>query len=115
MPVDQADGRRGLPVSLLALKGCAAGGLWGAEPGRTVADLRNECEQALMSRPKRSKSPAPPLGPFAPVVDWAALPEGALLLVDSAPLIYHFEDNARFDTGLPACFQVPPPVGCAWR
>lgn len=30
-----------------------------------------------------------------PVIDWAALPDGALLLVDSAPLIYHLEDNAR--------------------
>ncbi len=28
--------------------------------------------------------------------DWAALPAGALLLVDSAPLIYHLEGNAQF-------------------
>lgn len=31
-----------------------------------------------------------------PAVDWAAVPDGALLLVDSAPLIYHLEDNAEF-------------------
>ena len=49
-----------------------------------------------MRRPKRSASPAPPPGPFAPIVDWAALPEGALLLVDSAPLIYYLEDNVQF-------------------
>ena len=29
-------------------------------------------------------------------MDWAAVPDGALLLVDSAPLIYHLEDNAQF-------------------
>ena len=42
VPVDQAEARRSLPVSLWALKGCAAGGLWGAQPARTVADLRDE-------------------------------------------------------------------------
>ena len=42
VPIDQADTKRDPPVSLLALKGCAAGGLWGAEPARTVADLRDE-------------------------------------------------------------------------
>ncbi len=31
-----------------------------------------------------------------PLPDWAAVPDGALLLVDSAPLIYHLEDNAEF-------------------
>ena len=50
----------------------------------------------MVRRPKRSTSPAPAPGRVAPVVDWAALPEGALLLVDSAPLIYHLEDNAQF-------------------
>lgn len=29
-------------------------------------------------------------------LDWAALPDGALLLVDSAPLIYHLENNAQY-------------------
>ncbi len=31
-----------------------------------------------------------------PVPVWADLPNGALLLVDSAPLIYHLENNALF-------------------
>jgi predicted nucleic acid-binding protein len=31
-----------------------------------------------------------------PIVDWAILPEGAILLVDSAPLIYHLENSAQF-------------------
>ena len=37
---------------------------------------------------------APPAEP--PSVDWAALPDGALLLVDTAPLIYHLENHPRF-------------------
>lgn len=41
VPVDQVDARSSLPVALLALKGCAAG-LWGVEPARTVAELRDE-------------------------------------------------------------------------
>ena len=49
-----------------------------------------------MRRRKQSTTSAPPSGPLAPVVDWEALPEGALLLVDSAPLIYHLENNAQF-------------------
>jgi predicted nucleic acid-binding protein len=31
----------------------------------------------------------------APAPDWSALPDGALLLVDSAPLIYLLENNAQ--------------------
>ena len=45
------------------------------------------------------KPPAPFASPPAearPIVDWSALPDGALLLVDTAPLIYHLEDDARF-------------------
>lgn len=49
-----------------------------------------------MSRPRRPASAAPPPRSLPAIVDWAALPEGALLLVDSAPLIYHLEDNAHF-------------------
>lgn len=30
------------------------------------------------------------------VPDWAALPDDALLLVDTAPLIYHFENDAQY-------------------
>ncbi len=32
----------------------------------------------------------------APLVEWSSLPQGALLLVDTAPFIYHLEDNAQF-------------------
>lgn len=31
-----------------------------------------------------------------PLVEWSSLPEKALLLVDTAPFIYHLEDNAQF-------------------
>ena len=48
-----------------------------------------------MSNPKPPKRRASTAGDASPVVDWTALPDGALLLVDSAPLIYHLEDNAR--------------------
>jgi len=49
-----------------------------------------------VSNRKPPKGRASAAGDVTPVVDWAALPEGARLLVDSAPLIYHLEDNARF-------------------
>ena len=49
-----------------------------------------------MSNPKPPKGRTSAVRAATPVVDWSALPEGALLLVDSAPLIYHLEDNARF-------------------
>jgi predicted nucleic acid-binding protein len=51
---------------------------------------------AKVSNRKPPKRAAAEASDATPVVDWAALPDGALLLVDSAPLIYHFEDNAQF-------------------
>jgi predicted nucleic acid-binding protein len=44
-----------------------------------------------------SRHPAPP--------DWLALPEGALLLVDSAPLIYLLENNTRYARRFTGLFE----------
>jgi len=42
VPVSMAAGvKPGLPTSLMALKGSAAG-MWGKEPARTIAKLRDE-------------------------------------------------------------------------
>lgn len=41
VPASMVSAKRGLPTSLMALKGSAAG-LWGKEPSRTVTDLRDE-------------------------------------------------------------------------
>lgn len=41
VPIALAQTRPGPSAALLRLKGCAPG-LWGKEPGRTVAKLRNE-------------------------------------------------------------------------
>lgn len=49
-----------------------------------------------MSDPKPARGRAAKAGAGKPLVDWAAVPDGALLLVDTAPLIYHLEDNAQF-------------------
>lgn len=49
-----------------------------------------------MSDPKPARGRAAKAGTAKPPVDWAAVPDGALLLVDTAPLIYHLEDNAQF-------------------
>ena len=45
----------------------------------------------------------PPSAPAFP--EWAALPDGALLLVDSAPLIYHLENNAGFAPRFAGLFE----------
>ena len=49
-----------------------------------------------MANRKPPKQPASGEGDVTPVVNWAAIPDGALLLVDSAPLIYHLENSAQF-------------------
>ena len=49
-----------------------------------------------MNDQKPAKGRAAKASAAMPAVDWAAVPDGALLLVDSAPLIYHLEDNAEF-------------------
>jgi prevent-host-death family protein len=41
VPVSMTGVKRGLPTSLMALKGGAAG-LWGKNPARTIAELRDE-------------------------------------------------------------------------
>ena len=41
VPVSMAGVKPGLPTSLMALKGSAAG-LWGKDPARTIAELRGE-------------------------------------------------------------------------
>ena len=41
VPFNMANMKHSLPASLMALKGCATG-LWGKEPSRSVADLRDE-------------------------------------------------------------------------
>ena len=40
-----------------------------------------------------------------PIVDWAALPAGTVLLVDSAPLIYHLEGHAAFAPRFAGLFE----------
>ena len=40
------------------------------------------------------------------IVDWACLPDGALLLIDTAPLIYHLENNSRFLPRFAGLFEV---------
>lgn len=49
-----------------------------------------------MSNRKPPKRRAAEARDAIPVVEWATIPAGALLLVDSAPLIYHLEGNAQF-------------------
>ncbi len=58
-----------------------------------------------MSNRKPPKGRGSEAGDVTPVVDWAALPDGALVLVDSAPLIYHFEDNAQFARRFVSLFE----------
>ena len=51
---------------------------------------------ATLNKPGPTKGRAPPRKAATPVVEWPSVPDGALLLVDTAPLIYHLEDNAQF-------------------
>ena len=39
------------------------------------------------------------------MIDWRAVPDEALLLVDTAPLIYHLEDDERFGTRFAGLFE----------
>ena len=49
-----------------------------------------------LNKPGSGKSGASSRKAATPLVEWSSLPEGALLLVDTAPFIYHLEDNAQF-------------------
>lgn len=39
------------------------------------------------------------------MIDWNAVPDDALLLVDTAPLIYHLEDDQRFGARFAGLFE----------
>jgi hypothetical protein len=45
----------------------------------------------------------------------AALPVGALLLVDSAPIIYTLEANGRFAAHSHRCLSGTRKASCCWR
>lgn len=60
---------------------------------------------AGVSGRKPPKVPAPAARKGPPLADLAAVPDGALLLVDSAPLIYHLEGNAQFGPRFSGLFE----------
>ena len=49
-----------------------------------------------MNRPRPGKADVRAGKREPPLVDWAVVPDGSLMLVDTAPLIYFLEDNIRF-------------------
>ncbi len=45
------------------------------------------------------------MGALSDDIDWLSVPDGSLLLVDSAPLIYFLEDDARFAMRFAGLFE----------